>query len=76
MNGVDLHPTLFALLEGGGESAQRVLESLDETLVDQELADPRFWDRWRRRLEHPAPVVRKRAGSFLKAGFGLSRSHS
>lgn len=71
VNGVDLHPTLFALLEGGGESAQRVLESLDETLVDQELADPRFWDRLRRLLEHPDPEVRKRAGSFLKASFGV-----
>jgi|GEM_PF-5505216 len=72
VNGVDLHPTLFALLEGGGESAQRVLESLDETLMDQELADPRFWDRFRGLLEHPDPEVRKRAGAFLMAGFGVA----
>jgi hypothetical protein len=71
VNGVDLHPTLFALLEAGGDSARRVLESLDETLVDQELADPRFWAALRRLLEHPDPEVRKRAGAFLKAGFGV-----
>jgi hypothetical protein len=71
VNGVDLHPTLFALLEAGGDSARRVLESLDETLVDQELADPRFWAALRRLMEHPDPEVRTRARGFLKAGFGV-----
>jgi hypothetical protein len=58
LNGVDLHPTLFVLLEAGGDSGRLVLESLDEALVERELADPRFWAALRRLLEHPDPEVR------------------
>jgi hypothetical protein len=71
LNGVDLHPTLFVLLEAGGDSGRLVLESLDEALVERELADPRFWAALRRLLEHPDPEVRNRTRGFLKAGFGV-----
>lgn len=71
--GIDLAPTLFRTLRGSEWEAQRVLGSLDETLMDREVVQPAFWEGLRGLLADPDERVRRRGVALLEEGFGVKR---
>jgi hypothetical protein len=61
------------MLRGSDLEAQRVVASVDETLMDREVGQPAFWVGMRELLADPDERVRSRGVAFLKAGFGVGR---
>ncbi len=71
--GVDLAPTLFRMLRGSELEAQRVVASVDETLMDREVVQSAFWTAMHELLTDPDEKVRRRGAALLEVGFGLKR---
>jgi hypothetical protein len=70
---IDIAPTLFWMLRGSELEAQRVVLSVDATLMDQEVGRLAFWAGMRGLLADPDERVRRRGVAFLGAGFGVGK---
>lgn len=71
MNGEAMYPTLLCMLEG--PDWERVIDSLDTTLVVAEYSQAGFWKGLREKLGSGDPEVRRRAERLLLVGFGVER---